>query len=144
MRVFVLAASLAALVACGDDGLSPRSVVGTYTLVSVGGHAVPWTSGEPGDWQTEFVSGSREFEEDGWYTYTETQRSINTSLGIDEEETSVLHGTWEIEGGVIVMEPAPGFRLRGRLAGNRLTIEQCDMAGECGVPTIATRVYVKQ
>ena len=142
MRTILLVLALAALAGC-RDGLSPESVVGSYELARVGGNPVPWTAGEPGDWQTTFVSGSLVFDDDGSFRFTETQRTVNTSMDVDEEETSSSVGSWWVEGGFIVMEPAPGYRARGRLFANRLTTEACDLSGECGVPTIMTRVYVK-
>jgi hypothetical protein len=72
MRRYLIAFAAVALLGCSKSSTGPSttSTVGTYTLVSVGGVALPAPSGDPGQTVT---AGNLVLNADGSFTYAETR-----------------------------------------------------------------------
>lgn len=96
MRRVLFALATVALLGCGDTTDPTASgYVGTYTLVTVGGVALPAPSGDPG--QT-ITAGSVVLRSDNTFTYSETR---NPSGGGDNGTS----GTYSLSGANITFTP---------------------------------------
>jgi hypothetical protein len=118
------ALSVASTSACGgdDDGSTgPRDqVVGTYTLRTVGGRALPAVVLEDGGDKLEVLAGAVTLDGNGTYRGTMTLRL--TEDGRTTTETDGGTGTYTASGSSVVLVDADGERTTATLAGASLTI----------------------
>ncbi|HEY0673165.1 MAG TPA: hypothetical protein VGD27_12885 [Longimicrobiales bacterium] len=114
---------------CSDDSTGPSrtvQIVGTYTLESINGNALPYVFHEfPGAYLMHQVSGSFVLNADRTYQENALLREyFNTPGGITWQDIPVsLAGTWQAEDSVLLVTQtdngATGF---GFISGNRLTL----------------------
>jgi hypothetical protein len=99
---------------CGDDPSSAAAIVGTYTLVSVNGHALP----APFE-QSTITSGSIVVNADNTFTYTENHSG---------SAAHVTSGTWSLSGSTYTFHPTAAGETdgTGTLSGTTLTITTTD------------------
>jgi len=125
-----LAASLALslfLTACTDrPPLEPlaATAVGTYTLKTVDGSALPFTYLEAPGWRDEIISGRVELYGDGRFRDESLYR--RTRNGVATPSTVAVVGRWARRDDVISFLPSggdgPGRHYTMRLEGSRLTL----------------------
>ena len=95
MRRALLALASVALLGCpGDSTTSPSSssYVGTYTLISVGGTALPAPSGDPG--QT-ITAGTLTLNSNGTFSYNETRNPGGAQPATGTYTVSGLNVTYD-------------------------------------------------
>jgi len=100
----IIAGAALLVLACGDDGVSPASIAGTYDLVSVNGVAVPGTVNLGGILDQTVDSGTLVLTEGGSATFT-----METNLG-----SSTVAGSYSVSGESISVTMSSGLNeLRG-------------------------------
>jgi hypothetical protein len=115
-------AGLALLTACGDSsGPGETDIVGSYTLQTMNGNALPWRAIVIGNDWFEFTSGSGSINADGTYSLTLNWRE-STSGQIDSgAEPSV--GTYSRNGNAITFTDASdGSTIVGTITGRQISI----------------------
>lgn len=117
---FTVAAGAALLIlACGDDGMSPSSIVGTYDLVSVDGVTIPATINLGGVFDQTIDSGTLVLTEGGSATLT-----LVTDLG-----SSSVSGTYSVSGKTISVTMTSllnELRGSGTVSGDEISITDQD------------------
>ncbi len=123
-----LAISMFALVACDgylDRSTSPDIVVGAYTLVTLGGHALPTALTANGGTVTSVTMGTLELTTDGHWTETLAIQST-TAGGPATSSSLVSEGSWSIRRDVGLMtfyDRTSGYQFTGVAAGRQITLE---------------------
>lgn len=125
-----VASSLAlilSLAACAEGHLlEPRaaSAVGTYTLKTVDGSALPFAYLEAPGWKDEIMGGTVELRADGRFRDESLYR--RTRAGAVSTSTVVVTGTWARRDDVITFRPSgavgPGRLYTMRLDRSRLIL----------------------
>lgn len=128
-RVLLVGWLLLLAAGCSDDSAGPSrtvQIVGTYTLESINGDALPYVfAGYPGAYLMHQVSGSFALNADRTYEEHALLREyFNTPGGITWQDIPIsLAGTWQAEDSVLLVTQtdngATGF---GFISGNRLTL----------------------
>jgi hypothetical protein len=116
-------AATALLAACGDSGTGPddTDIVGSYTLQTINGNAVPWRLALGNDW-FEITSGSGNINADGTFRLTYDWRaSVSGQVDGDSED---LVGTYTRNGNAITFrDPSDGSTVAtGTISGRQLTV----------------------
>ena len=103
-RLFVMFA-LAALAGCGENsstGPDTVNLVGSWTLQSVNGGAIPFTQTSATD-KREVLSGSLVISANGAFTSTLIQRVTPTGATTGNIVVLTTFGTVDVNGGVVVL-----------------------------------------
>ena len=120
IRRVVLAFLAFGLVACGDDGLGPEDVAGTYTLQSLDGEELPAGFGIPG---LEISAGSLTLNQD--MTYSTSTTIVDTMGALVSQSTSV--GIYTLNSsGAFTLTPSQGDAASGSISGSTLTLAHDD------------------
>jgi hypothetical protein len=125
VRLALLA--LAVVVACGDPTvpvITPSAVLGTWTLQTVNGTALPFTLSEPGADYERLISDEIEFSAGGTYSKLShvdvLEGSQSSSLTIAEQ------GGWTVDGNRVVMSFPTRPPVTATVSGAVLTYETDD------------------
>ena len=92
MRTVCITLALALLAGCGSDSNAPKSVDGSYTLTSVGGHSLPANIYSETDYTLDVTKGSVELHENG--TFTDSYDFSENDAGAITTATVPCSGTW--------------------------------------------------
>lgn len=132
MRALPAAASLSLIVSALTLGACTETLpsapladaVGTYTLKTVDGSALPFVYLEVSGWRDEIVGGTVELRPDGRFRDESLYR--RTREGVTTMHTIALTGTWSRRGDLIRFLPTGdvgnGRPYAMRLEGTRLTL----------------------
>ena len=124
MRRLVLALSAVSILACGDSsGPEFSSAVGTWSLVTVNGSALPFTVGLAQHYQLELLSDEFVASENG--TYTESTTLRETESGTATTTTEQSNGTWtQTDNTVTVTESGGTGTATATISGNTISLSQ--------------------
>ncbi len=113
MRKFLtiaLTAVSVALAACGgggDDPIGPANVAGTYTLQTVNGSPLPFTTSEDATYKAEILSSAITLNGNNTFSWAFTGRSTDNGTPTTNSET--FTGTYTINGSSIRMTDSEGY-----------------------------------
>jgi hypothetical protein len=108
-----------ALAACGTDSPTEVSIFGTYTMHTVGGHALPRTQIEEG-FSVTLVSGALVLRSDHTYTVTFNQTVTVGTQSVPQNESS--SGTFSVSGSTITFVEDGATSAVGTIDGNTMTV----------------------
>ncbi len=120
IRRVVLAFLAFGLVACGDNGIGPEDVAGTYTLQTINGDPLPWVSFQTGADKIEVTAGSVTLNADMTCSVSTTGRGTLSGNVTTFTETHVCTYTL-IEGAITLTRPS-ATDVGGSINGSALTI----------------------
>ncbi|HEX2781358.1 MAG TPA: hypothetical protein VHM30_17785 [Gemmatimonadaceae bacterium] len=103
MRARLCTLALAAVVlGCGDSS-SPKSIAGSYPLVSVDGHSVPTIAIQETGYTLEVLSGNVTINANGTFADTYTIRETLNATTFPPA-TIACNGTWTRSGNDLILE----------------------------------------
>lgn len=102
-----LAATSIVLAACGDSSGPPASITGTYTLETVNGAQLPFTTDEDETFKAEILSMAITLKADETYSAVFTGRS--TDNGQPTTNTVTLSDTYSVTGSTLTLNDSEGF-----------------------------------
>ena len=108
------------LVACGDDGMGPEDVAGTYTLETIDGNPLPWVTFETGADKIEITGGSVTLNADMTCSVSTTARVTFSGNVTTNTETHVC--TYTIIDGDITLTRPSATDASASINGSALTI----------------------
>ena len=123
---------LAALGCGGDDGVGPKTIPGTYALVSINGDNVPATIVQVGNDKYEITSGTFTLNANGTFSNTHSDRT--TEGGNVSTDTWTCTGVWSQSGNSISLVESESTDCGGEATGewdgnNTLTIRIVGLEG---------------
>ena len=120
LRVLLLALLLP-LAACEDDATGPvDDALGTYTLQTIAGNALPATVFEIGPDRLEVTAGQVALNANNAFTTSLTFRE--TEGGVVTTNTETASGTFVRNGTVILLRGTDGSEVLGTIGENTLTL----------------------
>ena len=109
------------IAACGDDGLSLEEIVGTYTLQTIDGEAIPWVKFQTGTTYTLEVTGGNVILNE-LRTCTNTIMFRETLDGTVTTETETVVCQYSFTDGTLIMTfPVAGTGLNASIVGSLLS-----------------------
>jgi hypothetical protein len=116
-RATLTATAAAALVAgCGsDDGTSPSSVAGSYTLVSYDGRALPVVDANAVR-RSELLSGGLNLREDRTFDITLQSRDTDLATNVVTNDTESYSGRYTVSGRTVTFTNTTNGELDGATA----------------------------
>ena len=120
IRRVVLTFLALGLVACGDDGIGPEDVAGTYTLQTIDGNPPPWVTFQIGADKIEVTAGSVTLNADMTCSLSTTFRATLSGNITTNTETHVC--TYTIIDGAITLTRPSATGASGSIIGSALTI----------------------
>jgi hypothetical protein len=106
MRLVAVAAIVFVFVGCGsgENSTPPKTLPGTYTLRSLGGHALPgFIDGEPG-FRFEVAAGAITLQPDGTFEDTYPWRELNDAGETVRTGVGSCGGNWTRAGNDITLQ----------------------------------------
>ena len=116
----LLAFLVFALVACGDDGTGPESVVGTYTLQTADGEGLPFVIEDNPTFLFELTAGSVTLNQDMTCTYSLTSRETRDGTATTGTSTDVC--TYTLNNGALTLTIPVNTTISGSISGSTLTL----------------------
>jgi hypothetical protein len=126
-RRFRHAAALAALavLATGcsrDNPVEPdEQVVGSYTLMAIGGQALPILVHQDAEITVQLVSGSLEMDADGTFVETLVFRETPVDGGDAEDSSNEISGTYSVAGRTVSFAGGEAGAWNGTASGGVIT-----------------------
>lgn len=103
MRARLCTLALAAVVlGCGDSS-NPKSIAGSYPLVSINGHNVPTVAYQETGYTLEVLSGNVVINANGTFADTYTIRET-VDATVYPPETIACNGTWTRSGNNLILQ----------------------------------------
>lgn len=109
ITAITLAASLA-LTACGKDSSGPDTgadIAGTYTLTTVNGSPLPFTTDEDATYKAEILASAITLRGDRTFSWSFTGRSTDNGTPTTDSET--FTGTYTVNGSAIRLTDSEGY-----------------------------------
>jgi hypothetical protein len=128
MRILPLALLIVAI-SCSDSTTAPTfaSVAGTWSLQTINGTPLPFTTSQSATDRTEILSDIVNATSSG--TFTETTTFRFTQNGSVSTQTSVDNGTFSLNGTAVTFTfNSDGSTDTGSLNGNTMTVTQTGFA----------------
>jgi hypothetical protein len=127
MRRTFASFAVALVVACGgsDDPSSPGdSAVGTYTLRTIGGNALPVVIGTQNGVTVSVTAGTMVLRADRTFAVASTARGVGA--GTDNTQTFTSVGTYTVSGGTLTLTlgGSESGRVTGSHSGDTVTLSQ--------------------
>jgi len=116
----LLAFLVFALVACGDDGTGPESVVGTYTLQTADGEGLPFVIEDNPTFLLELTAGSVTLNQDMSCTNSLTPRETRDGTVTTGTNTDVC--TYTLDNGALTLTIPVNTTISGSISGSTLTL----------------------
>jgi hypothetical protein len=116
-RATLTATAAAAFVAgCGaDDGTSPTSVAGSYTLVSYAGFALPFVQSNPA-LRSELLGGMLNLRADRTFDVSVRSRDTDLATNVTSTVTESFSGRYRVSGRVVTFSNTTNGELDGETA----------------------------
>lgn len=120
-RPALVAALVLVGAACGGDGTGPDegSVVGSYTLRTINGQSLPYTTLSAGVNRAEVLSSSLSLNPDG--TFREERSVRRTHAGVSVTEADAKFGTYTSTGAGLTFRATTGTQASGTRGGGSIT-----------------------
>src|SRR5687768_7635136 len=121
IRPALVAALLLVGAACGGDSTGPDegSIVGSYTLRTINGQNLPYTTLSAGVNTAEVLSSSLSLNTDG--TFREERSVRRTHQGVPVTEAEMKFGTYTSTGSGVTFSVTTGAQVSGKRGGGSIT-----------------------
>ena len=120
-RPALVAALLLVGAACGDDSTGPDegSIAGSYTLRTINGQNLPYTTLSAGVNKAEVLSSSLSLDADG--TFREERSVRRTHSGVSVTEPEMKFGTYTTTSSGVTFRATTGAEVSGTRGGGSIT-----------------------